>query len=307
MKKAFRSIPLLTTWILLLATALAPVSVHNTLRAEKKKIILLNADTIEGVETASGSEPQSCRSVIGNVRFRHGTLTLACDRATEFETEKKIVLFGNIVIIDNDVEIHADNGVYFPDNEHGELTGNVRARMLNGSLMARARKAVMENRKNRLWLYDDAIAWGKTERLSGDIIMVHTKKAAGDGKQYVDEVQVHRNTLLAARDTLSLSPVLYNQLSGNRMVISMNDRGKLSDVIVTGQAESLYHLYDEGNKPTGINYSSGNSILMLFIEGRLIKAKVTGNVEGRQYPGRYRGDPKINLPGFVRKEPERPF
>lgn len=307
MRKDFGSIPRFVALLLFLIATSVPVPIHNTLHAEKKKIILLNADAIEGDETVSGGAPQPYRSVAGNVRFQHGTTTLACDRATEFEAEKKIVLSGNIVITDNEAEIRADNGIYFPDREQGELTGNVRGRMGNGSLMASARKAVVEKSENRLWLYDDAIAWGKNEQLSGDIIMVHTRKGGDSRKQYVDEVQAHRNALLAARDTLSISPALYNQLSGNRMVISLDDRAKLSDVTVTGQAESLYHLYDEENRPSGINYSSGNSIRMFFIDGKLDRAKVTGNVEGRQYPEAYRGNPKINLRKFVWRERERPF
>lgn len=299
---------MLTAFLLLFMAASVPVTVHNTLQAEQKKIILLNADTIEGGETASDGAPQPFRSVIGNVRFLHGTITLACDRATEYGAEKKITLSGNIVITDNKVEVRADNGVYYPDTEQGELTGNVRGRMLDGSLMAKARKAVIEKKNDRIWLYEDAIAWGKNEQLSGDIIMVHVQES-GEAKkrQTIDEVQVHRNALLAARDTLSTNPPLYNQMSGAKMVIMMNDNAKLSNVTVTGQAESLFNLYNEKNEPSGINYSSGKMIRMFFMDGKLDRVKVTGNVEGKQYPDSYRGNSKINLRKFVWREREKPF
>ncbi|KUL31684.1 OstA-like protein [Chlorobium limicola] len=302
------SLPLLTAFLLLFMAASIPVPVHNTLKAEQKKIILLNADTIEGGETASNGTPQPFRSVIGNVRFLHGTITLACDRATEYGAEKKITLSGNIVITDNKVEVRADNGVYYPDTEQGELTGNVRGRMLDGSLIAKAHKAVIEKKNDRIWLYEDAIAWGKNEQLSGDIIMVHVKESGGaKKKQTIDEVQAHRNALLAARDTLSTNPRLYNQMSGEKMVIAMTDNAKLSGVTVTGQAESLFHLYNEKNEPSGINYSSGKIIRMFFIDGKLDRVKVTGNVEGKQYPDSYRGNRKINLKKFVWREQEKPF
>ena len=298
---------MLTAFLLIFMAASVPVTVHNTLQAEQKKIILLNADTIEGGETASDGAPQPFRSVIGNVRFLHGTITLACDRATEYGAEKKITLSGNIVITDNKVEVRADNGVYYPDTEQGELTGNVRGRMLDGSLMAKARKAVIEKKNDRIWLYEDAIAWGKNEQLSGDIIMVHVQESGGAKKrQTIDEVQVHRNALLAARDTLSTNPPLYNQMSGAKMVIMMNDNAKLSNVTVTGQAESLFNLYNEKNEPSGINYSSGKMIRMFFMDGKLDRVKVTGNVEGKQYPDSYRNS-KINLRKFVWREREKPF
>jgi lipopolysaccharide export system protein LptA len=306
MKKTVLSLSLLAA--LLMIPAPGPDLVHNTLHAENKKIILLNADTVEGGETVSGDKQRPYRSVTGNVRFQHGTTLLSCERATEFEEEKKIVLSGNIVITDNDIEVYADNGVYYPEKELGELTGNVRGRLRDGSLMAKSRKAVVEKTQNRLWLYDNTVAWGRNEQLSGDILMVHVKESGGAKKrQQVDEVQAHRNALLAEQDTLSASPRLFNQMSGRKIVIIMNDQSKLSGVTVTGQAESLYHLYDEEKKPTGINYSSGNMIRMFFIDGKLDRAVVTGNVEGKQYPESYRGNPKVNLRKFVWRESEKPF
>jgi len=73
----------------------------------------------------------------------------------------------------------------------------------------------------------------------------------------------------------------------------------MKDLTVTGQAESLFHLYDENSKPSGINYSSGDRIKMFFREGRMHKMKVTGNAEGTEYPASFRGEASINLPKFV--------
>ena len=68
-----------------------------------------------------------------------------------------------------------------------------------------------------------------------------------------------------------------------------------------------YHLYNEKNEPSGINYSSGKMIRMFFMDGKLDRVKVTGNVEGKQYPDSYRGNSKINLRKFVWREREKPF
>lgn len=51
MKKTVLSLSLLAA--LLMIPAPGPDLVHNTLHAENKKIILLNADTVEGGETVS--------------------------------------------------------------------------------------------------------------------------------------------------------------------------------------------------------------------------------------------------------------
>ncbi|ABL66542.1 LptA/OstA family protein [Chlorobium phaeobacteroides] len=298
----------LLTMALLVQAAILLTPHHNTLYAENKKIILRNADIIEGGQLDGASSPdKQFRSVIGNVIFEHNNMTLQCDRATEYPGENRITLTGNITITGNDLEIHADNGIYHPDTEIGELTGNVRGRMISSNHAAKAKKAILNNRTNQLWLYEDAIAWGADQQISGDIILVHLKETAKGGKRRIDEVQVHRNAFFAAKDTLSGTPQLFDQLSGKKMVIRMNDRSKISGVTVTDQAESLYHLYDENRQPSGINYSSGNIIRMLFRDGHLVRVNVTGNVEGKQYPVSYRGDTSLNLIGFAWREHENPF
>ncbi len=75
----------------------------------------------------------------------------------------------------------------------------------------------------------------------------------------------------------------------------------------SGQAELLYHLYNEKRLPSGINYSSGDMIRMFFTDGSLNRVMVTGNVEGKQYPERFRGESSINLAKFAWREQENPF
>ncbi len=298
------SVTLLTATILSLQIIMLPALNHNTLRAEKKKIILQHADVIEGGETENGSY----RSVIGNVVLLHDNLTLKCDRATNYEQENKIVLTGNVFMTDNTVEIYGEKGVYYSDRQIGELNGNVRGRMLDNSLVAKSKKAVVNKITSQIWLYDEAIAWHDRQQISGDIILLHLKEIGSGGKRKsIDEIQVHGNAFFAAQDTLSLSPVVYDQFCGKKMMILLNDNSKITGITMTTQAESLYHLYNNERKPSGINYSSGDMIRMFFIGGILKRVKVTGNVEGKQYPESFRGDKKINLSKFEWREKENPF
>jgi lipopolysaccharide export system protein LptA len=298
------SVTLLTAAMLSLQIIMLPALTHNTLRAEKKKIILQHADVIEGGETENGSY----RSVIGNVVLLHDNLTLKCDRATNYEQENKIVLTGNVFMTDNTVEIYGEKGVYYTDRQIGELNGNVRGRMLDNSLVAKSKKAVVNKITSQIWLYDEAIAWHDRQQISGDIILLHLNEVGTGGKRKsIDEIQVHGNAFFAAQDTHSLSPVVYDQFSGKKMVILLSDNSKITGITMTTQAESLYHLYNNERKPSGINYSSGDMIRMFFTGGILKRVKVTGNVEGKQYPESFRGDKKINLSKFEWREKENPF
>ncbi len=294
----------LTACTAMLQAIVLPVVNHNTLRAEKKKIILQHADTIEGGQTKTGNY----RMVIGNVVFLDGTITLRCDRATDYEQENKIVLDGNVFMTDNSVEIYGEHGVYYPDREIGELSGNVRGRMVDNSLVGKSRRAVVNKATSQIWLYDDVLVWHNEQQISGDTLLLHLKESDGVGKRkHIDEIQVKNNAFFAAQDTLSVSPVVYDQFSGKKMVILLNNKSKITGITLTSQAESLYHLYNENRKPSGINYSSGDMIRMFFTNGILGRVKVTGNVEGKQYPESFRGNKSINLSTFAWREKENPF
>ena len=298
------SASLLTACILAFQTFMLPVLNHNTLRAEKKKIILQHADTIEGGESEAGSY----RSVIGNVVFLHDNITLKCDRATNYEKENKIVLTGNVFITDNTVEIYGENGVYYTDREIGELNGNVRGHLLDNSLAGKSKKAIINKATSQIWLNEDAIAWHNRQQISGDSILLHLKESGNSGKhKRIDEIQVLGNAFFAAQDTLSVTPIVYDQFSGKKMVILLNDNSKITGITLTTLAESLYHLYNNDRKASGINYSSGDMIRMFFTGGILKQVKVTGNVEGKQYPESFRGDKKINLTKFTWRGNENPF
>ncbi len=281
-----------------------PARDYNTLLAEQKKIILQHADTIEGGEAAGGNY----RSVSGNVVFRHDNLTLKCDSATDYGQANKIVLKGSVYFTDNSVEIYGESGVYYPDKGVGELSGNVRGRMLDNSLSGKARRAVVNRVTSQITLYDDVLVWHNRQQISGDTIFLYLKEFGRKGKgMRLDHVEVKGNAFFAARDTLSVSPVVYDQFSGNNMLIRLNDTSKITGISITSQAESLYHLYDEKRKLSGINYSSGDMMRLFFTGGLLSRVKIVGGVEGKQYPESFRGNQSINLSRFSWRESENPF
>lgn len=277
----------------------------NTVSAENKKTILEHADQIEGGEKPGPTGTAiPYRSAVGNVKFLHGETILQCDRATDWPDSERIELEGHIIIKDKTVETRSDRGVYHTDRETGELWGNVRGRVTGDSLTVKSARATFDRNRNELWLFDDAVAWQQGRQLSGDSIRVHIREIAG--KKKVDEIQVFGHAFLAARDTLSKSPALYDQLSGKQLTANMDERSRLKKVTATSKARSLYHIYDDKNQPSGVNFTSGDRIRMFFVEGKLDRILVTGAPLGKEYPNYMRNDPEINLPGFRLRDKEKP-
>lgn len=291
--------------ILALLAVRAPGLTEYTASAEKKKTVLEHADTIEGGETSGSSgKTEPFRSATGGVVFRQGNITLRCDRAVDYPESDRITMEGSITIRDNTLETYGDKGVYHPDEETGELSGNVRGRVIRDDLVAKSHRAVFNQMTNELWLHDDAIAWHQGRQLSGDAIRLHMNEVAGEKK--VDEIQVHGHACFAARDTLSTGKPLFDQLSGEHLVVTLDDRSRLTGVTVTTRAKSLYHIYDDKNQPSGVNFTSGDVLRMFFRDGKLSSIRTTGNALGKQYPNNLREDKGIDLPEFRWRENEKP-
>lgn len=296
----------MTAWCMILSVSLwMALQRDNTASADKKKTILEHADLIEGGDKPGPSgDTISYRSVVGNVRFLHDRTILQCDRGTDWPDLERIDLEGHIIIKKGSVETRGDRGVYHTDSEVGILTGNVRGRVIDDSLTVKSARGLIDQKKNELWLYDDAVAWQRGRQLSGDTIRVHLREIAG--KKKVDVIEVRGHAFLAIRDTLTASPALYNQLSGRTLTATMDNRSRLQRVTATPKAKSLYHLYDEEQQPSGVNFTSGEKIRMFFVEGKLERILVTGGSLGKEYPNRMRNTREIDLPEFRLREKEKP-
>ncbi len=278
---------------------------HNKALAEKKKIYLRHADRLEGGEKRSPfGRIEPVRSVSGNVVFSHDNFLLTCNKATEFLESGVVELRGDIFMTDRQTEVFCDKALYYPDTGIAELRNNVRGRMLESDLVTSSERAHIDRDKDRITMYQKAIAWQNERQLSGDSITVQLREE--EEKKRVESITVNGKAFFIARDTLDLERKLYNQLSGKSIRFDMNDREELSGVQVENQARSLYHSYDTDNAPSGVNFASGNTITMSFSEGQLNRIAVTGNTEGKQYPNRLRGSSKINLPGFKLRFDEKP-
>jgi lipopolysaccharide export system protein LptA len=304
--KGTKTLALVLLYLLLFQASDSIVKMnHNTAHAEKKKIILQQADKLQGgKERSPTGRIEEVRSVSGNVVFVQENLLLSCDKATEFLESGIVQLRGNIFMTDRKLEVYCDKALYFPDTGIAELENNVKGRLLDDNLITKSERARIDNPGNQISIYKDAIAWQGERQLSGDSIAVQLKEL--NRKKNVETITVIGKAFLAARDTLDPSRQLYNQLSGKTLFIELDEQETVTGVQVDSQARSLYHTYDKDQAPTGINYSSGNRIVMSFAEGQLDRIAVSGNVEGKQYPNKLRGSRKIDLSGFRLRYDEKP-
>lgn len=89
---------------------------------ETRVIDLENADHLEG-KIVDGEQ---ARELIGNVRFRQEKVRVACDRALQYLRSGKVILTGNVVVVDDSVTMRAPRGVYHRDDRRAEAFDDVR-------------------------------------------------------------------------------------------------------------------------------------------------------------------------------------
>lgn len=89
----------------------------TTTAAQQEKIIELErADLIEGKVI----DNEKVRELIGNVRFRQGSVVVNCDRAIQYLGSRRIALMGNVVVRDDTVTMTGKRGLYHSADRYAE-------------------------------------------------------------------------------------------------------------------------------------------------------------------------------------------
>lgn len=154
------------------------------------------------------------------------------------------------------------------------------------------------NELQPLFWYNENLAYGDSVE-----ILVEENK--------IKKANLFINSFLISKDTLMKNR--FNQMNGNFIQLkfepdSSGNNNKLKEVFISGNALSIYYLYDE-NEPNGLNKSSSDSALIIIEENRVSDVKLYGTPEGEYHPeekiiGR---DKDFLLSGFqwIEERPEK--
>ncbi len=109
-------------WRALLVIGFLLVDGSSVWSQDTRVIDLENADHLEG-KILDGEQ---ARELIGNVRFRQERVHVACDRALQYLGSGKVLLTGNVVVMDDSVTMRAPRGIYHRDDRRAEAFDDVR-------------------------------------------------------------------------------------------------------------------------------------------------------------------------------------
>ncbi len=164
-------------------------------------------------------------------------------------------------------------------------------RMVKSDLSSRCGTATYYIHKDKIILQTNPIIWSGENQITGDSIRVTM-----EDKRLRNLRVKYRATAISRADTMLTDR--FNQLTGRELTMYFR-ADKLEQIDVQRNATSLYYLFDN-NEPNGVNKSSGDRIIIDFIEGKVDRIKVIGGVQGQYLPEKMilNHEADYNLDGF---------
>ena len=206
---------------------------------------------------------------------------------------------------DNDsVYFHAKRitGVNHIDKTY-TIIGYDKARMYHKDGQARADSLIYHDKSGTLELYKDPVLWYGNSQITGDTILVYSKK------QKIDSAVVKLNALALQKvDSITIKD--FNQIKGRFMYATFRDKGNNIDFVhVEGNAQSLFYA-DENKKgqPTnriGINRSDCAFINALIENKKLNEVSCMGGTKSILSPEDMMEEDEKYLKGFLWRDKER--
>ncbi len=163
--------------------------------------------------------------------------------------------------------------------------------MARTDFAARCGEAIYFLKRDRIILRQQPVVWHTDNQVTGDSIVITTK----DRK--LQSVYVRGRAMALSRAD-SLHTARFDQLSAREITLWFRN-SKVDRINADRTATSLYYLFD-GTAPNGVNRSSGDRIIMEFLEGKIDRIKIVGGVEGKYYPEKMiaKHEREYNLDGF---------
>lgn len=169
-------------------------------------------------------------------------------------------------------------------------------RIFKSDVQAIADSVVFTGIDSLIRCYRDPVIWSNGSQITGEYMNIALK----DKK--IDKTRIYRMAMMISE--VDIDSTKYHQMSGKNMVGTFKG-GELTELLVEGNARTIYYVPEDSLSLMGINYAENSSSLLLFKEGELDIVKLLKDVDQTTYP-LWDREAKTRLDGFYLREPERP-
>jgi hypothetical protein len=137
--------------------------------------------------------------------------------------------------------------------------------------------------------------WSDSTQFNGDTIRIDIKESK------IDQINIMQNAMVV----LTEDEYYYDQISGKLLTTSFSE-GKADNVLVTGNAQTVYYIKDEGGAYTGVNVKKSGSMRIWFEENKVQKVRFFSNPDGKFMPMGQTNHEELKLDGFSWRMDIRP-
>lgn len=232
------------------------------------------------------------------------------------DTTKKVILRGHYGYYDDKIDfamatdsaycieysqgdslyLHADTLMIQTDSIYRDIRAYYGVRFFRSDLQGVCDSMKFNSRDSVLHLYKEPILWNKGNQLFGDTIDIFMNDST------IDFVHVKNNSFsIEQKDS-----VHFNQLKG-RSLKAFLDNGKLRQVLVEGNGESIFYPQESDGYIVVQNVLNAANIKILFDEGKLEKMIGWPAPEGKTVPLEFLSGQAFRLEGFYWYDYLRPL
>ncbi|MBK7428736.1 MAG: hypothetical protein IPI60_17820 [Saprospiraceae bacterium] len=136
--------------------------------------------------------------------------------------------------------------------------------------------------------YTDPVLWSDTTQFHGDTI-----------RMLVKEKKLHSMDILNNGMIISTpNQIYFDQIKG-KLINAWFVEGAIDNVLITGNAETIYYVTDESGAYNGVNKKQCSKMRMTFLEKKLDNIRFYDKPEGTYFPMSKADPATMKLEGFI--------
>jgi lipopolysaccharide export system protein LptA len=279
----------------------------------------------------------------GNVLVKDTSAVLTCDKLTYFRDTKKTIAESNVHIVDLKSSFQTFGNYFEDENNKSHMADHPRVFQIDttseseidtlqivsddmysrkdsivyflsvghviinrGNISAECGMANYYTDIDSIILRQTPFVWYEATQLSGDSIFIKLK----DRK--LERIFVSGDAFAISKSD-SLIKNRFHQMSGETITMNFK-KNAINNIVVDKTASSLYYLFEDSRsekdtsvtiqKPNGMNMTTGDQVIIDFVDKKVETIKIIGGVEGKYYPENIINgkETDYNLAGFNWRE-----
>ncbi|MBK6935373.1 MAG: hypothetical protein IPH17_10115 [Bacteroidales bacterium] len=227
----------------------------------------IEADTVQFYRNEGLTKARSNAIIldtINDIRILGPFIKLSQNDSSIFTAKPSIL---DIFTHDDTLTIISDTLTTLYDSLKGrEFVFNKNVHVFQNNIQAACDSLVYNQKDSAFYLFKNPIFWYDSIQMTADTIVLFLKNDSLDimlGYQNAFIIEPYKDSLYS----------LYNQIKGMSVKIKFKNN-QIDSLIMDRQCELTYYLIDDEKKMIGVNYSTGNQIILVFKDDDLNKIKI---------------------------------